>query len=95
MLIKIGIPSILIFSAAMFGCNLDPFGATSNRPAIPIPVLYEGAVPEKSDIMVIDEAPARSFNPLIAAAYDVSGNPLSVPAGSRVLLITSGENELV
>ncbi len=81
---------ILFFAAGLFGCTVDPFGPTESRPVIPIPKRYEDAVPMVSELLVVAEAPARSFSPLVEAAYSAAGTNLNVPAGSRAALISDG-----
>jgi hypothetical protein len=68
----------------------DPLGPTEGRPGIPMPDTYEGAVPARSDIVVVDEAPAQSFNPVVTAAFNTEGVNLNV-ASVRVQLIDAGE----
>ena len=68
----------------------DPLGPTEGRPGIPMPDTYGGAVPAQSDIVVVDEAPAQSFNPLVTEAYDTLGSDLNVQP-ARVQLIDAGE----
>ena len=83
----------LILTAFLFGGLLvsctDPFGPTEGRPGIPMPESYEEDVPLVSDILVIAEATARSFEPLVDQAYAADGTNYGVTP-QRVLLIEDG-----
>lgn len=79
--------ALLAFLAA--GCDTgDPFAATEGRPAIPIPATYEGQVPEVSEVLVVAEAPAQYFEPLITQ-YTDSLNTLKA-ANARLVLVNAG-----
>lgn len=71
------------------GCGGDPFGPTEGRPGIPMPTEFGGAVPTESDILVVAEAPAQSFNPVVTGAFTADGTNLGVTSG-RVWLIEDG-----
>lgn len=69
------------------GCT-DPFGPTEGRPGIPMPEEYTGSVPTESDIMVVAEAPAQSFSPVVTAAWAADGSSLGVTG--RTTLVDEG-----
>lgn len=81
-----------LLALALTGCA-DPYAATEDRPAIPIPETYEGALPEESDVMVIETAASAytDFQPQVTAIWDADGNKIySNTTGKRLNLLSDG-----
>lgn len=85
-LIRVGMVAMVCLLAA---CDMDPFGPTEGRPGIPMPEEYGGSVPAESEIVVVAEAPAQSFSPVVTEAFDALGTNLNVTPG-RVALVEAG-----
>lgn len=79
----------VVLAFVLAGCAGDPFGPTEGRPGIPMPEEFGGAVPTESEILVVAEAPAQSFNPVVTGAFTADGTNLGI-TGTRVSLIENG-----
>ena len=90
----------ILFAATLFllifwGCETDPFGATDDRPAIPIPATYESELADYSNVMLIEiaAADATDFQPEVLTIWDGStiiyGDTIAT-TGKRLVLMDDG-----
>jgi hypothetical protein len=84
--------SLITILLTFVSCDTNPYSATADRPAIPIPESYEGTVPEISNIVVVETAVAGAtdFNPTVTEAWDEDGDSISGVAGKNIALMNDG-----